>query len=210
MLVPFHKMHGLTLVELMVAVLIFGILLSVGAGSFSTWTQNQQTRTGAEAILNGMQVARGEAVRRNATSIFILCDVTAGGTGSSWDVLAASATSPTAVSTACGPDSTGITGWERAQQRPAQEGSRNAVVTVTGPAGANAIGFNGMGRVVTIATVPPSTNPIIQGTNAQPISVVTVTNPKGDRSLSVTVGAGGSVRMCDPSPKLALTDPRHC
>lgn len=204
MLTPFRKMHGVTLIEVMVALVIFGILMAVGIPSFSTWIQNQQTRTGAESILNGLQVARGEAVRRNVSSIFVLCDVMNGSNGSSWDVLAASAT---ASATACGPDAAAVTGWERAQQRPAQEGSRNAVVATSGVASANTVAFNGFGRVVTVQalSLPPSTNPIVQG-----ITAVTVSNPKGDRPMSITVTQGGSVRMCDPSPNLAATDPRHC
>lgn len=212
MLTPFQKMHGMTLIELMVAVAIFGLLMALGSASFSNWMQNLQTRTAAEAILNGVQVARSEAVKRNMSTIFVLCDVAAGGNGSSWDVLAASAPGVAGASgfaTACGADSGSATGWERVQQRSAQEGSRNAIVTVTNAAGANAVAFSGMGRVVTPPmpnlSLPPSGNAINQG-----ITGVTVNNPKGDRSLSITVAPGGSVRMCDPSPSLAATDPRRC
>lgn len=100
MLTPFNKMRGFTLIELMVAVAIFGLLLALGSRSFASWIQNQQIRTGAESILNGMQLARGEAVKRNASAIFVLCDVAAGNTGSSWDVLAQSTPSPTTVAQA--------------------------------------------------------------------------------------------------------------
>lgn len=210
MLTPSNKMRGMTLIELMVAVVIFGLLLAMGSRSFTTWIQNQQIRTGAESILNGMQLARSEAVKRNASAMFVLCDVAAGNTGSSWDVLAASAT---AVAQACGPDFGAATGWERVQQRSGQEGSRNVVVATT--TGANAIAFNGFGRVVNLATLPPSVSIIVQS-----IVQVNVSNPKlgncetatvaGARCLNITAGTGGNLRMCDPSPKLALTDSRHC
>lgn len=209
MLTTFNRMRGVTLIELIIAVAIFGFLIAMGSRSFTSWIQNQQIRTGAESILNGMQLARSEAVKRNANAMFVLCDLAAGNTGSSWDVLAASATS---VAQACGPDFGAATGWERVQQRSGQEGSRNAAVA-TG--GANAIAFNGFGRVVNVATLPPSANPIIQS-----ITQVDVSNPKlgncetaavpGARCLSITVGAGGNLRMCDPSPNLAATDSRHC
>jgi type IV fimbrial biogenesis protein FimT len=204
MLTPFHKMHGVTLIEVMAAVVIFGVLLALAAGNFSSWIQNQQTRTASESVLNGMQMARGEAVRRNVSSIFVLCDLAAGATGTSWDVLAASAT---AKATACGPDSTTATDWARVQQRFSQEGSRNVVAGASGVTNANAIAFNGFGRVATLPTLslPPSTLALIQG-----ITSVNFGNSKGNRPLSVTVTAGGSVRMCDPSPLLAATDTRHC
>ena len=102
MLNPFNKMRGFTLIELMVAVAIFGLLLTLGSRSFTAWIQNQQIRTGAESVLNGMQLARGEAVKRNASAMFVLCDLAAGKTGSSWDVLVAA--SATAAAQACGPD----------------------------------------------------------------------------------------------------------
>ncbi len=214
MLTTFHKMRGLTLVEVLVAIAIFGILITLGIGSFSSWIQNQQTRTAAESILNGMQLARGEAVKRNAPAIMVLCDVNGGGTGSSWDVLAAvsSGVSATAgYAQACQSDSATATQWERIQRRYSQEGSRNAVVTVTA-AGANAIAFNSFGRVTTLSAtgtlpLPPAPSAITQG-----ITLVTVTNPKGDKPLGlrVTVGIAGNARMCDPSPNLATSDPRAC
>lgn len=212
MLNPFNKMRGFTLIELMVAVAIFALLLTLGSRAFTAWIQNQQIRTGAESVLNGMQLARGEAVKRNASAMFVLCDLAAGKTGSSWDVLVAA--SATAAAQACGPDLAG-TGWERVQQRSGQEGSRNAVVATTGAPAVNAVAFNGFGRVVTLATLPLSANPIVQ-----PITQVDVSNPvlgacetvalPGARCLSITVGAGGNLRMCDPSPNLVATDPRHC
>lgn len=207
MLTPFHKMHGLTLMEVMIAVVILGLLMALGAGSFTTWTQNQQTRTAAESILNGIQLARGEAVKRNGYVMFFLCDVAAGGAkpGSSWDILAASA-SAAATDTPCSAAS-GVAGWERVQRRDKQEGSRFVEVYASGVANVNTIAFNGFGRVATVpnASLPTSTFAIIQSINS-----VTAFNRNGDRPLQVTVMPGGSVRMCDPSPLLAANDPRHC
>jgi type IV fimbrial biogenesis protein FimT len=63
------KLHaperGFTLIEVMIALVVLGVLIALGAPSFSDWTRNQQIRSASEAILNGLQVARGEAVRRN-------------------------------------------------------------------------------------------------------------------------------------------------
>lgn len=184
----------MTLVELMIGIVIAGILMMVGVNSYSTWTQNQQTRVAAESMLNGMQVARVEAVKRNATARFVLCGLPS----ASWEILAASATAPQpATSTACGASSSATAGEERVQERSGQEGSRNASVVVT-PAGSTTVTFNGLGRV---------TNNFDGST---PFTQVDISNPKGDRSLRVTVSVAGSLRMCDPSPNLQAGDPRKC
>lgn len=193
MLTPAFKQAGLSLIELLIAFAIVGILSMLGFGSFTSWIQNQQTRTAAEAILNGMQITRAEAVKRNNTARIVLCNVPDSG----WEILAASATAPVpAASLAC-PGSAATAGEERVQDRSSQEGSRNAVVAVT-PAGATVLTFNGVGRVTNNA-----------GGSAS-ITQVDVSNPKGDRPLRITISTGGSIRMCDPSLDPVSGDPRKC
>lgn len=112
--------RGVTLVELMIAIVILGILLAVGANSYTRWIQNQQIRVAAESILNGMQVARNEAVRRNVTVQFAL-------DAAGWRV-------------------TEVASASQVQAATIREGGRNAVITVT-PAGATALTYGGLGRV---------------------------------------------------------------
>ncbi|MBK7423660.1 MAG: GspH/FimT family pseudopilin [Propionivibrio sp.] len=67
------------MIELLIGVAVLGILLALGASSFRVWIGNMRIRTTAEAIQNGLQLARGEAVRRNALVRFQLVnDLTAG------------------------------------------------------------------------------------------------------------------------------------
>jgi type IV fimbrial biogenesis protein FimT len=166
------RQTGLTLTELMVAVVIAGLLMTVGVNSYSRWTQNQQVRVAAESILNGIQLARGEAVKRNTSVRFVLAGQ------SSWTVIEAA-------------------GGVAIQARSEQEGSRNATTTPT-PGNAATITFNGMGRVIANAD------------GSATLAQVDVGNPRGDRPLRITIGVGGSVRMCDPSPQLQAGDPRAC
>lgn len=56
---------GFTLVEILVVLMILGILLAMGVGSFTEWMRNTRIRNQAESILNGLQYARAEAVKRN-------------------------------------------------------------------------------------------------------------------------------------------------
>ena len=188
------KQSGVTMIELMISVVIVSILLGLAATSYKDWIQNQQIRTAAESILNGLQVTRTEAVKNNANARFVLCGLPS----SSWEVLAASAAAAApAVSLACGAGSNAAAGEVRVQERSGNEGSRLAVAAVT-PAAATTVTFNNLGRVVANADGSAS------------ITQVDVSNPQGNRPLRVVLGAAGTVRMCDPSPLLAANDPRHC
>ncbi|MEI7456342.1 MAG: GspH/FimT family pseudopilin [Nitrosomonadales bacterium] len=193
------KQHGASLIELMLAVVIVSVLSMLAIPSYQGWIQNQQIRTATESILNGIQLARSEAVKNNGRARFVLCGLPV----SSWEVLSASAAAaaPT-VSLACGTGSNAATGEVRVQERSGQEGSRLAQVAINlgsiGVTTITTVTFNSFGRVVT---------PNADGT--VPITQIDVSTPTG-RALRVTVGTGGNTRMCDPSPLLASTDPRHC
>lgn len=188
-----HKQRGVTLIELLIAITIVGVLYMLAAPSYGAWIQNQQIRTAAESILNGIQMTRSEAVKNSRRASFVLCDLPA----SSWEVLAVSAAAPApVVSLVCG--SNPGAGVIRVQERSGREGSRLAQVVVT-PAGATTITFNGIGRVVANADATPF-----------PVTEINVSTPTGNRPLRITLGAGGNTRMCDPSPLLSATDPRHC
>lgn len=125
MLILRHSQHGVTLIELMIAIVIFGILLAMGVPAYSGWVQNQQIRTAAESILNGIQLTRAEAVRQNTNVQFSLTALPM----SDWQVSVASTAAVI-------------------QTRSSQEGSANARVA-TLPAGATTVTFNGLGRATT-------------------------------------------------------------
>ena len=81
-----HKrMRGVTLIELVIAMAVLAILLAAGMPTFSTWIQNTRTRTAANSLLQGLQLARQEAIRNNARVQFQL-------DGDGWTVGCATAT----------------------------------------------------------------------------------------------------------------------
>jgi type IV fimbrial biogenesis protein FimT len=121
--------YGFTLIELMIAIAVLAILLTVGVPSFQTWMLNTRIRTTAEAMQNGLQLARAEAVRRNARVRFTL----SGGTG--WIVQ--------------------TDGGTQIQTRPSAEGSTSVTVTAT-PTGATTVTFNALGIRVTNADATSS------------------------------------------------------
>ncbi len=63
---------GVTLIELVIAIVILGIVIAMGLPSFSTWIQNARTRSEAESLLRGMQLARQEAINHNANVVLAL------------------------------------------------------------------------------------------------------------------------------------------
>jgi type IV fimbrial biogenesis protein FimT len=72
---------GFTLIELMIVTVIFAIGASLAAPSFATLLANYRVRSSSEAILNGLYLARAEAIRRNTPVSFTL-----NAAGSGWTV----------------------------------------------------------------------------------------------------------------------------
>ena len=174
-----HLLAGFTIIEVLIAVMVIGILIALGAPTFGEWLQSQQLRSAADATLNGLQLARAEAIRKNGSVQIVFAPPKSG-----WTVL---------------------DGATVVQTRNSEEGSANAVVTVT-PAGATTVTFTPLGSV--------TTNPDGSGT----VQRLDITNPGGGacqpagamRCLRVVVTAGGTVRMCDPTPGVVAPDPRAC
>jgi type IV fimbrial biogenesis protein FimT len=177
--------RGFSLIELCVVIAVLGLALLFAVPSFASFLQNQQIRVAADAILNGAQVARAEAIRRNL-----------------------------AVQVAINVPETGWTVSESAsgtviQSRTHEEGSRNANIATT-PAGRTTITFTPLGGVTLNADGSlPVTQ--IDVNNPGGGACQSTTNPAGMRCLRILVTGGGSVRMCDPAvPALTPPDPRAC
>lgn len=202
MLIP-GKQNGVTLIELMIGIAIVSLLMVIGAPSFGLWIQNTQTRTAAESIQNGLQIARTEAVRRNMNVRFSLTDAS-GTVAWTVDCVNVTADCPAGIQSRSGGEG-GVNARAgvsvAALPSPIPVGHFNtALAAGTGlPAG---VTFDGMGRV-------PTFNP--DGTvNNDDITRVDVTNVKaGVRRMVIVIGTGGQTRMCDPAIALA-TNPQGC
>jgi len=179
-----RRHSGFSMIEIMISVLIVGILMMTAIPSFKTWIQNTQIRTAGESMVNALQTARNEAIRRNACVQAKLVDYPQ----TSWDVRLCSSAEDLTVPPIA--------------QRAHAEGSANASLKSDGDL--TSISFNGLGRVV-------DPNPV---DGSKPLTKVEIHNTTMDaadeRWLQVQVPAGGNVRMCDPNSAITTTDPRHC
>lgn len=175
---------GFTIVELAVVMVIIAIALALGVPLASEWTQNAQIRTASESVLNGLQAARTEAVRRNATVEFSLVDPgVAGNTG--WEIKL--------------PDGTVL------QSKPAGEASRSAVITTT-PNDSSAYTFSGFGRPPEGALNSDGSAVLTQ------LDITSGTTPPTGvswRAMRIQLTNGGDIRMCDPAVT-STSDPRSC
>jgi len=189
--------RGFSLIELIVGIVILGVLMAMAAPRFTDWLRNARIRTSAEAIQNGLQLARAEAVRRNATVRFQLvnslddtCAIAT--TGPHWVV---SMDNP-AGQCASAPSDTAAP--RIIQVRNRAEGSIQTLVA----AGQSALVFNGLGRLTPV----PAANVAIDVSSTT--GGTCVASGGSVRCLRVLVSVGGQIRMCDPA--LPAGDAQAC
>lgn len=160
---------GLSLIEILITIVILGVVMAMGMPAFNTWIQNTQTRTAAESIMNGLQTAKNEAVRRNVSVQFKLDS----GDTTQWRVNLASS-----------PDDNAL------QSRSGEEGTPNATATRT-PGDADTVTFSSLGRVVANADATPTLTQV-------DIDNALITVVADRRNLRIIIPPGGAFRMCDP------------
>lgn len=184
--------RGFTLLELMVVVVIVAILSSLAIPAFRTWIANAKVRSSTESLVSQIRLAQAEAVKRYRR--VVLYRAAAG----------ACAAAPNAV------DGGGT--WV-IKTIALYTGDQEEVVRCTNFAdsGANigdgptALCFGTNGWPAAVA------NPNIGGMAcAVPVTSYTVTQTGGDRRLSVQIGLGGTVRMCDLDKALSNANPDGC
>jgi type IV fimbrial biogenesis protein FimT len=181
--------HGVTLVELLIGMAILAMLVMQALPSFNSWLQNLQIRNAAEAILNGLQVAKAHALKTNIVTEFVLTKgqpvpantgAAASASGTNWIVRTYQS-------------SGNYTEEDFVQGRPGDEGSKNATVA----AGQSSFVFSPLGRLVN----PPSEDVHIDVNNGMTY--------ENRRSMRVIISPGGQIVMCDPN-KTDASNPQFC
>lgn len=177
------RSSGFSLIELMIAIVIFTISITLGISSYRTWVQNTQIRNAAESIHLGIQRARAEAVKRNSNVEFILLGASPDWVAS-WTVR---------------------TPLETIESSSGREGSKNVFARGYDKDGndASTVTFNNLASVTNNADASESLRRIALES--------TVLDAADSRDLEIRVGiggVGGNVRMCDPN--LAAPSPMAC
>jgi type IV fimbrial biogenesis protein FimT len=195
---------GFTLVELVIGIALFTTLLVIAVPSMMELIQNSRVRGSADGIAAGLQLARSEAIRRNAEVHFALvandpAEIVngspawcSGPDGNHWAVWVESRAEDGTVTR------------ELIDSRAAQEGGGSGVrvscAQVAGGTGrAGEIVFDSLGVAKQAATV-----------RFEVTAAVGACRPDGFvRCLDVAVTAGGAVRVCDPTVR-GDVDNRRC
>lgn len=122
--------RGFSLIELMIAIAVIATLTMLALPNYKIMTENTKIRTTTESIQNGLQLARAEAIARNAQIRFQL------GAGADWSIgcVNVTATCPNVI-----------------QRRLTAEGSAAELTVTPTPPGATNIVFNSFGSVVAAA-----------------------------------------------------------
>lgn len=201
-----RRARGLTLIELMVTLAIVALLVLAAVPSFSTAFANARIRSTGEAILTGLQMAKAEAVGRNARVRFQLTSSLDGScapstNGANWVVNLDPNANPDEVTGLCDAAPSDQAAPFILQSRPAAAGTGTSTqVTATQAS----LVFNGLGR---LADIPPG-NVVINLTSTVPGACIA---DGGEIScLRIVVSTLGQARMCNPDPGLPATDPRRC
>lgn len=198
--------RGTTLIELMAGIAILAVMLAMGAPMFAEWITNTRVRTTAETLQSGLQMARAEAVRRNApvrfqfvTAVDNSCALST--SGPYWAINVGSAVSPAG---GCGNKISDTVSPFLVQLAPAGSSAKNVVVEAVG---SPVIGFNGLGRQIAIGGAGPQAVTI--GVSSSSGSCVRAGGTGTVRCLSIVVSTAGDSRLCDPA-RQTTGDPMKC
>jgi type IV fimbrial biogenesis protein FimT len=185
--------RGFTLIEVLVVIVVLGILLAVGLPSYAIWAQNLRIRGAAEAVQNGLQVARATAIARNTQAIlvfrpnslshFVYTVPDAGNPPADWQ----------------DPDAGPAGSVDMIRRHDAADDSGGTLATFAN--GSYMVTFGPLGAVVANPDPSPALTQI-------DIKSATSTDP-AIRALRVVINPGGSTRACDPAVS-DPADPRKC
>jgi len=165
-----HRHAGFTLIELMIALAIFGFLIMLAGPMYGRFMADHQIRNATDALLNGVQQAQAAAVKGN-TLARLLVDTTTGTGG--WQVFQT------------------IDGVESGVQvYTVKDGSPQASMA-TVPGDARQVTFDGFGRIV------PNVDNTATLTCVKVAHALTGTRPL---NVAIGInGVSGGTKLCDPA-----------
>ena len=63
----YQRVHGLTLIELLIVITLSVVVIAVGAPAMGQWVRDIEVRTSAALLLSALHATRAEALTRNAS-----------------------------------------------------------------------------------------------------------------------------------------------
>lgn len=201
-----QRARGFTLIEIVVTLIIMALAMAAVAPQITAWQRNTQVRNTADSLINAVNRARNEAVRRNEEVSLWLVTTDSANAGAMSANCALSNTSAAWVVSLRDPtdrctDAVSDTVDPMIVETLGRaDGAEGAVIAALNSASlpATSITFNGYGRVAntTTAITRIDIDQQIAGADA--------------RRLRVAISGAGSVRMCDRDLPATSTDPRKC
>jgi type IV fimbrial biogenesis protein FimT len=184
-----HK--GFSLVELIVGLAVLALLIALGVPQYAAFTANARIRATTEGVTAGLNLARAEAVKRNARVEMVLTE------DPPVEGLVNSLT-----------PSTSGTNWMVREWVP----STNSYNFIEGKAGAEGSGREESGVLVTSSSTDASYDGRVTFTGfgamaiGQPVTFQFTYPAAGAcaaasgplRCLNINVSPGGQIRVCDP------------
>jgi type IV fimbrial biogenesis protein FimT len=188
------RMHGITLLELLVGISILSLLMVVAAPGLGEWLTNTRLRNTAEALSASLQAAKGEAVARNQRVRFQLTstlgsDCVINDSGPHWVVNLDPDADADAVAGQCDAALSDTTAPRLLSRHDGREGRASTVIDGS----AETLVFNGLGR---LTPVPAGdvTFEVRGGDDSD-----CVVNGGARTCLRVIVSPVGQVRTCNPA-----------
>jgi len=168
------RQRGFTLVELMITLAVAVILIAIAVPSFRNLTLSNRLTTTANDIVGALNVARMEAVKRNASVQFCSNDADSNGSG--------------ALGSACGTDAGAVLTIVNGANTKVQSGIASFTGSVQLNGNLHAVRFNSQGLGYSPSD---STTPLTDTT----IADICTTSLNTDNHRLVTITAGSIVKV---------------
>lgn len=199
--------RGFTLLEIMIALALMGILLAVGMPAMSTWSQVSKARAAVGFYTEGFALARQQAIAHNGASRIVLTPNAANGQND-WqvDICFPSAATPcnagsgdwSSVAAAAAGDPEGALGFRSVARAAGALPNTSVLMPERLPAGATTVYFNSVGWVDTGFAQRMTALRFAPGSAYQDQL----------RPSAIVIGLAGIAITCDWS--VALPDSRAC